>query len=181
MSDRYSNVAAYRQRLKKYFTKTKPDGWRNYLSIVNQGPSWRVLGLYYECVRVGGIQDPDFQNLWSIGGVMPRPSSDSVTSESGLAGFLFSIKQEKNSSADSDSSDSTKRSQGCHKVVSRPESVSQSDKPVKEMKKTVSMMIEPSLYEKVRRLAEIQERSIGAQIRHAIKLDLDRNAHLLDE
>lgn len=49
----------------------------------------------------------------------------------------------------------------------------------KEKKITISMMVEPSLYEEVKRLAELQGRSVGGQIRHAIKQNLRSSENLL--
>ncbi|MGP9768149.1 hypothetical protein ACT3UM_20750 [Halomonas sp. AOP13-D3-9] len=49
----------------------------------------------------------------------------------------------------------------------------------KEKKITISMMVEPSLYEEVKGLAELKGRSVGGQIRHAIKQNLRHSKHLL--
>ncbi len=49
----------------------------------------------------------------------------------------------------------------------------------KETKITISMMVEPSLYEEVKRLAELKGRSVGGQIRHAIKQNLRKTEPLL--
>jgi len=49
----------------------------------------------------------------------------------------------------------------------------------KEKKITISMMVEPSVYEEMKRLAELQGRSVGGQIRHAIKQNLRSSENLL--
>lgn len=54
-----------------------------------------------------------------------------------------------------------------------------SRKQPKEKKRTISLMIEPSLYDQVKAVAELQDRSVGAQIRHAIKRNLEENLALL--
>lgn len=54
-------------------------------------------------------------------------------------------------------------------------------KQPKEKKRTISLMIEPSLYDQVKAIAELQDRSVGAQIRHAIKRNLEENLELLDK
>lgn len=49
----------------------------------------------------------------------------------------------------------------------------------KEKKITISMMVEPSVYEEMKSLAELKGRSVGGQIRHAIKQNLRHSKHLL--
>ncbi|WP_447043563.1 hypothetical protein [Vreelandella sp. H-I2] len=49
----------------------------------------------------------------------------------------------------------------------------------KEKKITISMMVEPSVYEEMKRLAELKGRSVGGQIRHAIKQNLRSYENLL--
>lgn len=180
-----------RRRLRAYYSKQKPYGWRNCLDVLSNGPAWKAYGLYYECVRSGGVGDSIFRERWSVGGDMPPVSSVATQTEQGLAEFLASIRQRQLQKPSQPSADpfstpepssapvASLDSSGSDVASSGPKA--KPPRAVKENKRTVSLMIEPSLYDRVKQLAELQERSVGAQIRHAIRQDLDRNAHLLGE
>ncbi|MFD2196836.1 hypothetical protein ACFSM3_03115, partial [Halomonas beimenensis] len=94
-----------RRRLVAYLKKSKPEGWRNLLAAVNNGPPWKALGLYFECVRAGMIDDSVFFERWSVGNSMPPMPSVATQSEGGLSAFLASIKQRQLQEADSTPAD----------------------------------------------------------------------------
>ncbi|WP_235039763.1 hypothetical protein [Vreelandella profundi] len=183
----YSLDKEQRRRLSTYLKKGKPEGWRNLLEAMNNGPGWKQFGLYYECVRFGSVSDNVFWERWSVGGQMLLLPSVATHTEKGLTDFLLSIRQQKLSESSSQSSDQpstppdsstlrqTTATSSSHEPLEQPPS-----KPTsKEKKRTISMMIEPSLYDEVKRLADLKERSVGAQIRHSLKQSLKANAHLL--
>ena len=183
----YSLDKDQRRRLSAYLKKGKPEGWRNLLETMNNGPGWKQFGLYYECVRFGGVSDNLFRERWSVGGEMPTLPSVATNTEKGLTDFLLRIRQQKlsesptqsadqpSTSTDSNNLRQTTAASSSHEPVEQPPS-----KPIaKEKKRTISMMIEPSLYDEVKRLADLKERSVGAQIRHSLKQSLKANAHLL--
>ncbi|MGM0833161.1 MAG: hypothetical protein ACQEUK_10075 [Pseudomonadota bacterium] len=183
----YSLDKEQRRRLSTYLKKSKPEGWRNLLEAMNNGPGWKQLGLYYECVRFGSVSDNVFWKRWSVSGEMPSLPSVATHSEKGLTDFLLWIRQQKLSESSTQSTDQpssptdsnnltqTTAASSSHDPVEQPPS-----KPIaKEKKRTISMMIEPSLYDEVKRLADLKERSVGAQIRHSLKQSLKANSHLL--
>lgn len=177
-----------RRRVISYLKKAKPEGWRNLLEAMNNGPAWKQFGLYYECVRFGSVSDCAFFERWSIRGQMSRLPPIATQSQQGLTDFLLKIRQSKlqESSVSSEDHSSEGASQctlgkASTSVTSSPKSTDQSSlKPtIKEKKRTISMMIEPSLYDEVKRLADLKERSVGAQIRHSLKQAIRENSDVL--
>lgn len=180
-----------RRRLSAYLRKSKPQAWRNLLEVLNQGPAWKAYGLYYETVRVGGVSDSIFRERWSVDGHMPSMPSVATQTEKGLIQFLSGIRQNQLQTPPQSSAGPFPAPDPISTPAAPPEPFkgyisplrpeAEAPKPAKERKRTVSLMIEPSLYDRVKRLADLQERSVGAQIRHAIRQDLDRHADLLGD
>lgn len=177
-----------RRRLSAYLKKSKPEGWRNLLEAMNNGPGWKQFGLYYECVRFGSVSDNVFRERWSIGGQMPLLSSAATQTEKGLTDFLLTIRQHRLQESPTPSIDhSLIQSEPVdlkqHDIEASSPGVPAKQKPlelsIKEKKRTISMMIEPSLYDEIKRLAVLKDRSVGAQIRHSLKQTLKANANIL--
>lgn len=181
-----------RRRLIKYLKGSKPDAWRNLISVVNQGPSWKALGLYYECVRAGTIEDEAFMKRWQTSGHMTRLPEAAIHSQAAFYDFLASLRQKRLASAAEDKPQEFERNdisskvpddlKPANRVPKVPDDLKTANRVTsKENKKTISLMIEPSLYEKVKLIAGIEERSIGAQIRHALKQHVQSKPQLFDD
>lgn len=183
-----------RRRLWSYLKQAKPEGWRNLLGLLQKGPWFEAFGLYYECVRNRSINDSVWFERWSVEGVMPPMPYTARHSEKALGEFLAGIKQSQRFGSTDSPTDpppsnthAIKASTGfsSHHEGEPPTEASKAPrtprKRASEKKQTISLMIEPSLYDRIKELADIQERSAGAQIRHALRLHLDENAHLLGD
>lgn len=183
-----------RRRLLSYLKQSKPEDWRGLLAMLKEGPGFKGVGIYYECVRLGGIDDSVWRERWSVGGVMPPMPSAAIHSEKGLVEFFAGIKQRQRFGSTDSPTDplpsatpainASTGSSRHYEGVSPTEAAKAPRTPRKsasEKKRTISLMIEPSLYDRIKELADIQERSAGAQIRHALRLHLDENAHLLGD
>lgn len=177
--------------LRKYLRREKPSNWKQKLSWIEIQPSWKLFIVYYDLVQSGDLSDRSFASRWSVNGQMPPIHPHEPDTEGLLVKFLSDIKSSQialhahSSGAASDQPPSSTSKDSA--ALSAPPSGSLK-KPSRgrpatsgEKKKTISLMIEPSLYERVKELADYQGRSVGAEVRHALRLHLDANAHNLDD
>lgn len=170
-----------KRHLSAYLRKSKPYGWRERLETLNNGPGWQQFGMYYEYVLTGEIGDSLFRERWLVDGEMLALPSVATQSEKGLTNFLLSIQHrrgQKEVTPTASQPPTDNRPQHQKKRPQEPQG-SKTSSPTKERKRTISLMIEPSLYDEVKRLADLEERSVGAQIRHALKQNLKENSELL--
>lgn len=182
-----------RRNMKRFLTKQKPQNWRELIQVLNDGQPWLAHVNYYQFVQSGAITDNVFRERWVVGNRMVEMPSVATKSEDGFIDFLKHIKimqaREKENplppspTASKQASTAKNSSPANPKKSSAPASkhqASQIKKP-KEKKRTISLMIEPSLYDQVKAIAELQDRSVGAQIRHAVKRNLEENLELLQK